>query len=82
MEGVMSTIRSGAATRAGILRRTAGGLAAVFWSPLAMLVNATDWRERARQRAVLSTLDDRMLRDIGIDSASAAREAGKPFWER
>ncbi len=78
----MSTIRSGAATRAGILRRTAGGLAAVFWSPLATLVNAPHWRERARQRAVLATLDDRMLRDVGIDRASASREAGKPFWER
>lgn len=78
----MSTIRSGAATRAGVLRRTARGLAAVFWSPLAMLVNVTDWRERARQRAILATLDDRMLRDVGIDRASASREAGKPFWER
>ena len=78
----MSTIRSGAVTRAGVLRRTAAGLGAAFWSPLAMLVNAAEWRERSRQRAVLATLDDRMLRDLGIDRASAAREAGKAFWER
>lgn len=38
------------------------------------------WRERVRSRRALLTLDERMLRDIGIDPATAAREGGRPFW--
>jgi uncharacterized protein YjiS (DUF1127 family) len=35
-----------------------------------------------RQRRVLTQLDDRSLRDIGLTRAEALREAGKPFWRR
>ena len=38
------------------------------------------WRERARERRQLGTLDLRMLADIGVDTATAAHEADKPFW--
>jgi uncharacterized protein YjiS (DUF1127 family) len=38
------------------------------------------WIERVRQRNALTTLDDRMLRDIGITRYDAAREYEKPFW--
>jgi len=38
------------------------------------------WRERAAQRRSLLTLDDRILRDIGINRAVASNEARKPFW--
>ena len=38
------------------------------------------WRERQRSRAVLAGLNDRMLRDIGIDRATAAEESETPFW--
>jgi uncharacterized protein YjiS (DUF1127 family) len=38
------------------------------------------WIARARQRNALATLDDRMLRDIGITRYDAAHEYGKPFW--
>ena len=38
------------------------------------------WRERQRSRAVLGGLNDRMLRDIGIDRATAAEESEAPFW--
>jgi uncharacterized protein YjiS (DUF1127 family) len=38
------------------------------------------WHERIKSRRVLATLDERMLRDIGIDQASAEREASTPFW--
>ena len=40
------------------------------------------WLERARERRALARLDDRMLRDIGIDHATARGEASKFFWER
>jgi uncharacterized protein YjiS (DUF1127 family) len=39
-----------------------------------------DWHERARQRRALLSLDDRMLRDIGVSRGAAAAEAQKPFW--
>jgi uncharacterized protein YjiS (DUF1127 family) len=39
------------------------------------------WQDRARQRRCLARLDDRLLRDIGIDRADALREIRKPFWE-
>jgi uncharacterized protein YjiS (DUF1127 family) len=38
------------------------------------------WIERTRQRQALATLDDRILRDIGITRVEAARECEKPFW--
>jgi uncharacterized protein YjiS (DUF1127 family) len=38
------------------------------------------WQERAHSRYRLSQLDDRMLKDIGIDRIEALREAAKPFW--
>lgn len=37
-------------------------------------------RELARSRALLAELDERMLRDIGVDRASASAEAGRGFW--
>jgi len=40
------------------------------------------WHERAAERRHLLTLDDRMLRDIGISRADAANEARKPFWRK
>ena len=38
------------------------------------------WHERARSRRMLLGLDDRMLRDIGIDRAAADHEGSRPFW--
>ena len=38
------------------------------------------WQARARERAALGRLDDRMLRDIGVDRATAHYEVTKPFW--
>lgn len=48
--------------------------------PLAILETLLVWQERDRQRRHLATLDDRLLRDIGISRADAAREAAVPFW--
>jgi uncharacterized protein YjiS (DUF1127 family) len=54
----------------------------VAWS--AAIVSLVDqvmlWQERARSRRCLAALDDRMLRDIGIDRATAEREASQSFW--
>ena len=36
---------------------------------------------RSRQREALSTLDDRLLEDIGVTRQQANAEAAKPFWK-
>jgi uncharacterized protein YjiS (DUF1127 family) len=38
------------------------------------------WHERVRSRRMLGMLDDRMLRDVGIDQATARQESSVPFW--
>jgi uncharacterized protein YjiS (DUF1127 family) len=38
------------------------------------------WRLRARERAELASLDDRILTDIGVSRAEARFLSGKPFW--
>jgi uncharacterized protein YjiS (DUF1127 family) len=39
-----------------------------------------DWRRRRLDRAELATLDERMLRDIGVSRAEVLHEINKPFW--
>ena len=36
--------------------------------------------ERRRQRRALMSLDDRLLKDIGLSRADVDQECGKPFW--
>jgi uncharacterized protein YjiS (DUF1127 family) len=36
--------------------------------------------ERTRQSRALAALDDRMLKDIGLDRAAVSREEAKLFW--
>ncbi len=51
----------------------------------ALLIRLADriasWHERARSRRALLALDDRLLRDIGIDRATAELEGSRSFWE-
>jgi len=46
----------------------------------ALLKTVAVWRERARQRRVLATMDDYLLKDIGLTRVDVDHEAGKPFW--
>lgn len=47
-------------------------------NPLRWIVSAITTH---RQRLLLEELDDHMLEDIGIDRATAHREARRPFWD-
>ena len=38
------------------------------------------WQQRARDRQQLQSLNDHMLRDIGLTRADVFAEASKPFW--
>jgi len=40
-----------------------------------------EWQDRARSRHLLQQLDDRMLRDIGLNRSDVARECAKHFWQ-
>ena len=39
------------------------------------------WHHRARSRAALRHLDDRLLRDVGLDRATVERIGSKRFWQ-
>jgi uncharacterized protein YjiS (DUF1127 family) len=53
---------------------------ALQWSMGALIGMLLAWHERARQRRTLLTLDDCMLKDIGVSRTDAELEANKPFW--
>lgn len=38
------------------------------------------WLRRARTRRALAELDERLLRDVGLDPMTARAEASLPFW--
>jgi uncharacterized protein YjiS (DUF1127 family) len=38
------------------------------------------WHERAQQRRHLQSLNEHMLRDIGLTRADVLAETSKPFW--
>jgi uncharacterized protein YjiS (DUF1127 family) len=40
----------------------------------------TEWPLRARSRSELITLNDWILRDIGVSRFDAKSEASRPFW--
>ncbi|HEY3910685.1 MAG TPA: DUF1127 domain-containing protein [Stellaceae bacterium] len=63
-----------ARNRRGSARQRAGAAARRIFAALG------EWRRRARDRAQLAALDDRMLADIGITRADAQYLSSKPFW--
>ena len=38
------------------------------------------WTARSKDRARLAGLDPHLLRDIGLDCSTIAKETAKPFW--
>ena len=47
-----------------------------------LLSQVVQWQERARSRHLLRQLDDRMLRDVGLNRCDVDRECAKHFWQR
>jgi uncharacterized protein YjiS (DUF1127 family) len=81
-----SGTRSGYAIRrspgGGAVASAAGALLRVVDDGLDHLVEKLfTWQRRIADRRSLETLDDRMLRDIGITRAEVHQEASKPFWK-
>jgi uncharacterized protein YjiS (DUF1127 family) len=54
------------------------------FAPPRILVRILRWcllcHARAAQRRHLAELDERMLKDVGLTPAEAARESAKPWW--
>lgn len=46
-----------------------------------LIVRAREQHQRHRTRRQLLTLEDPLLRDIGLSRADAEREGIKPFWK-
>jgi uncharacterized protein YjiS (DUF1127 family) len=44
------------------------------------VASVSAWRKRRRDRQLLASLDDRSLRDIGIDRAKVEDESSVSFW--
>ena len=71
------SIRTSRATLAGVTVRSEPWLASKAGRAVDLVLG---WHERVRQRRHLRSLDDYMLRDIGLSRADVEGEAGKPFW--
>lgn len=70
---------------AGGLISANGRSSAGVWRSIRAMCAAADrtlalWSFRARTRRDLMKLDDRLLRDAGLDPIDARKEANKPFW--
>ena len=39
------------------------------------------WRQLAEERRQLATMDERMLKDIGLSRADVLAESERPFWD-
>ncbi len=64
-----------------VLARVFEGLAAELSGlPRTLVGTLLTWLQRAEERERLALLDPRLLSDMGITEAAAAREAAIPFW--
>lgn len=48
---------------------------------VSIAVTILTWQARARQRDQLSSMDDRLLQDMGLTRGDVAREISKRVWE-
>ena len=54
---------------------------AVFFAAIGRVPHTVRvWSERAASRRALATLNDHLLRDIGLTHGDVERELMKPFW--
>jgi uncharacterized protein YjiS (DUF1127 family) len=49
-------------------------------APIAALRVLARWYDRHLQRRCLATLDERMLKDVGLTRDEVRHECAKPFW--
>ena len=64
----------------GLPRVLEGLIAELSRLPRTLVETLLTWQRRVAERDRLATLDPRLLSDMGISEAAAAREAAIPFW--
>ena len=74
------TIDTKLSSASGAAAKTLGAFARVRRLAFKVLDKLAIWQERAEQRHALSELNAHMLKDIGVSTSDAYREARKPFW--
>lgn len=63
--------------------RTAHGLGQQIGITFSHLLDQlVTWQQRHSERRYLLTLDERMLKDMGLSQADIEQEAAKPFWQK
>jgi uncharacterized protein YjiS (DUF1127 family) len=79
MHTFSSRMAEGAFARALLLAWSVGEMAValVVHGALKIVV----WQQRARERNRLASMDEHMLRDIGLSRSQVTQETGKPFWQ-
>lgn len=55
--------------------------AAALGSLTGLLEMLQQWVELGQQRRALALLDDRMLKDVGLNPIDVDQEIRKPFWQ-
>jgi uncharacterized protein YjiS (DUF1127 family) len=75
---MMSYARRAETDRQG---RPGTGLARLRTAGARLVIALLQWHELAQQRRRLLSLDDRMLKDIGITRADAHLEGTRRFWD-
>jgi uncharacterized protein YjiS (DUF1127 family) len=77
----MSIVSNVRVARAGVPSFSFGRAVALLAGTVVVGIEKVMTRaELARSRHQLAQLDERLLRDIGLDRATARFEASKPFW--
>jgi len=72
--GILSVFRRFKGSHVNEIKTNRGAIG--FWATLKL------WAQRAHQRRALMEMDDRMLKDIGVNRAEALNEGEKWFWEK
>jgi len=62
-----------------VIRGVQSVLRSIDSSLLAAVDVTLDWHRRINDRHALRTMDDRLLKDIGLSHADGEHEAAKPF---
>lgn len=68
-----------------LMVRRLSGFSLSEWLEAAALravLRLEEFAERQRSRRALASLDQRMLKDIGLSPCDAQNEAGKPCWKK
>jgi len=63
-----------------VIRNVQSVLRSIDAGLLAAVDVSLTWHRRISDRHALRSMDDRLLKDIGLSQADVEHEAAKPFW--